>query len=326
MLKNTYLLLFLLVSTSLKSQTLFTPNIPNSGVTYAVSVKSDTTSFSQQGPWDFSSTTTTSNENIQILPISSSSIGSNYPNASHVKYEDGDQFFIGFDSVSYTFHGEVTVLTSSYSSPLIIHPYPFSQGDFHTDYQVNVPFTVPGGPPFLERNDQVVSRALETGEVTMPDGTVHSDALLVRSTRTFTDGQIGSAPCITTLDQYHWWVMGYAIPVVQISTLSQTGACPPSSPVKKSKFLIGNPFADIKNSDNINIRIFPNPANCNIYINSSVDLTNNTFNIYDNLGRKTSIESIKIKNNLIDISSLNKGIYILNITGEINKSLTFIKN
>ena len=100
MIKNFLLLFFLLVSYNLVSQTLYTTNISNLGVTYAVSVKSDTTNFSQQGPWDFSSTTTTSNENIQILPITSSATGSNYPNASHVKYEDGDQFFIGFDSNS----------------------------------------------------------------------------------------------------------------------------------------------------------------------------------------------------------------------------------
>ena len=325
MLKNTFILL-LLVSYSFQSQTLFTPSIPNTGVTYAVSVKSDTTVFSQQGPWDFSNTTTTSNENIQILPISSSAIGSNYPNASHVKYEGGEQFFIGFDSNSYTFHGEVSILTSSYSSPLIIHPYPFSNGDIHTDYEVNIPFTIPGGPPFLERNDQVISRGLETGEVTMPDGTVHTNALLVRTTRTFTDGQIGSAPCITTLDQYHWWIMGYAIPIVQISTMTQTGACPPSSPIKKSKFLIGNPFANIENSFNKKISIFPNPSNDKIHLISSEDLSNNTFTIFDNLGRKTSIGSMKLENNYIDVSSLNKGIYFLNIFGDINKSLRFIKN
>ena len=326
MIKKTYLFFLIFVSTGLISQTLYTPNIPSSGVSYAVSVKSDTTNFSQQGPWNFSTVTTTSNENIEILPISSSTIGSNYPNASHVKYEDGDQFFIGFDSNSYTFHGEVSVLTSSYSSPLIIHPYPFSNGDFHTDYQVNVPFTIPGGPPFLERNDQVVTRGLETGEVTMPDGTIHNNALLVRTTRTFTDGQIGSAPCITTLEQYHWWIMGYAIPIVQISTMTQTGACPPSSPVKKSKFLIGNPFANIENSNDTKINIFPNPSNDIIYLISSVDLSENTFTIYDNLGRKASIGSMRIKDNLIDVSFLNKGIYILNISGDIHKSLRFFKN
>ena len=54
MLKNFLLLLILLVSYNLVSQTLYTPNISNSGVTYTVSVKSDTTSFSQQRPWDFS--------------------------------------------------------------------------------------------------------------------------------------------------------------------------------------------------------------------------------------------------------------------------------
>ena len=118
-------------------------------------------------------------------------------------------------------------------------------------------------------------------------------------------------------------LVGYAIPVVKISTLSQTGACPPSSPIKKSKFLIGNLFANIENSDNINIRIFPNPANDNIYINSSVDLTTTTYTIYDNLGRKTDIDFLKLKDNIINVSSLTKGLYILNISGEINKSLRF---
>jgi hypothetical protein len=319
MLKKIYLFSLILVSTSFVSQTLYSPSIPASGVTYPVSVKSDTTSFSQQGPWDFSSTSTTSTENIRILPISTSPIASNYPNASHVKYEGGEQFFIGFDSNAYTFHGEVTVLTSSYSSPLTIHPYPFSKGDIHTDSKLNIPFTVPGGPPFLERNDQVVSRALDTGVVTMPDGTIHNNALLVRSTRTFTDRQTGSPPCITTLDQYHWWIMGYAIPVVQISTLSQAGACPPSIPVKRSKFLIGNPFANVENINDVKINIFPNPTSGLLNIEfDNVDNKFSSISVLNVLGDKIyndNLENETIRySSQIDVSSYSNGIYFVRLT------------
>ena len=96
--------------------------------------------------------------------------------------------------------------------------------------------------------------------------------------------------------------------------------------MKRSKFLIGNPFANIENSNDTKINIFPNPSNDVIYLISSEDLSENIFTIYDNLGRKTSIGSIKIKDNLIDVSSLSKGFYILNISGEINKSIRFMKN
>jgi hypothetical protein len=323
--KYTLLLAMFFVSLVIKSQTLHEPSIPSSGVTYPFAIKYDTTSFSQQGPWDFSSTTTSSNDNIQIMPISSSSIASNYPNATHVKYEDGNQFFIGFDSVSYTFHGEVSVLTSSYPSPLIIHPYPFSLGNVHSDSELDISFTIPGGPPYLERNDQVVSTALSSGDITMPDGTLHSNAMLVHTIRTFTDGQIGSPACITTLDAYHWWVMGYAVPVVQISTMTQTGACPPSSPVKTSKFLVGDPFASIEIPDNYTISIYPNPSKDNIHIISTLNLSGVNYFIYDNLGRKIFNEVKTLDSDVINIRDLPKGVYILTITGKINKSVRFLK-
>ena len=64
------------------------------------------------------------------------------------------------------------------------------------------------------------------------------------------------------------------------------------------------------------ITIYPNPANNTI----SVNLKNNsTFNILDLTGRL--VIASKVENNTIDISNLNKGVYILqtnSVNGTIN--------
>ncbi len=136
---------------SIFSQSVTSPTIPEAGVYYEVGIVDNTISFSNEGDWDFSSISTTSKATIHIAPINTSSQASNYPNATHVKYEDGNQFFLGFSNTEYTFHGEISVLTSSYENSLVLNPYPFNVGDEHTDFEKEVPFTVPNGPPYLIR-------------------------------------------------------------------------------------------------------------------------------------------------------------------------------
>ena len=108
-------------------------------------------------------------------------------------------FFIGFDTNQYTFHGEMSVITTSYTNPLIIQPYPLAVGDVHTDSESDISFTCNG---YMERDDAVYTESISTGQLTMPDNTVHSTATLVYNTRTWNDGQIGSPTCNLFLEQY----------------------------------------------------------------------------------------------------------------------------
>ena len=197
-------------------QTLTMPTIPSSGVTYPVTIKADTVPHPSQGNWDFSNITTDATGTIEFEPISSTSYSSSYPNATHVKYEDGGTFFLGYDSDEYTFHGEITVITTSYQNPLILHTYPFAIGDSHSDSELDISFTCNGCPPYMERDDAVYSESLSSGTLTMPDGTVHNTATLVYTTRTWNDGQVGSSTCNLFFEQWHWWVAGYPMPVAQI--------------------------------------------------------------------------------------------------------------
>lgn len=313
--RYTLTIVFVSILSVIQSQTLNMPNIPADGITYPFVMKYDTTTCSEQGPWDFSNVTTSGTEDIQIMPISSSPLASNYPGATHVLFEEGNQFFVGFDPNAYSFHGEVSIITSSYANPLIIHPYPFGLGDVHSDSELDIPFTVPGGPPALERNDQITSTALDTGSITMPDGTIHEKALLLKVSRTFNDGQIGSPTCNTSVFKYEWWVMGYAVPVATIYTLSQTGACPPGNPVKISKFLVGDPSANIMEIEKMDISIYPNPTKGFIEVDAPSSYYHSDVVLFDMGG----IEVCRWKHwngSRLDMENINPGVYFLEFQGQ----------
>ncbi len=234
--KKHLLIIFLALSQIAFSQTLEMPNFPDGVIIYDVSIKNQLIDFSEDGDWDFSEVSTDSDSAIQITPISDSPDAEDYPNATHAKYEDGNILFLGFEPTQYTYNGEQTFIDDSYVTPLVLIPYPFNVGETHTDGVFNIPFTCSGCPPELYRDDQVVTTSLSSGSVTMPDGFVYNNVTLVKSTRTFTDGQTGSAPCITTLEQWLWWAEGYAIPIVETRTMSSAGACP-ANPSQYTKFL-----------------------------------------------------------------------------------------
>ena len=219
------------------------PTIPADGINYYIDTRGVFLNASTTGPWDFSSVNPDDSSEIAIQPIEDSPYATEYPNATHAYYEDGFVQFPGYTSTEYTYNGEQSFLLSNYPTPLVIFPYPFNVGDVHTDGIFNVPFEVPGGPPSLFRDHEVESEAMDTSSITLPDGTVFNDVTLVISTATFTDGQTGSSPCITTRETWSWWAPGIAVPVAQTFDQLSAGACP-SNPFQFSRFYTGEgPFA-----------------------------------------------------------------------------------
>ena len=234
--KKTLLFVCLIISQITFAQILEMPNFPDGVIIYDVSIKDQVIDFSEDGDWDFSEVTTDSDSAVQITPISDSPDADDYPNATHVKYEDGNILFLGFEPTQYTYHGEQTFIDNTYATPLVLTPYPFNVGDTHTDGVFNIPFTCSECPPELFRDHEVVTTSLSSGSVTMPDGFVYNNVTLVKTTNAFTDGQTGSSPCITTLEQWLWWAEGYAIPIVETRTFSNSGQCAPPPP-DYTKFL-----------------------------------------------------------------------------------------
>jgi hypothetical protein len=75
------------------------------------------------------------------------------------------------------------------------------------------------------RDHEVETEALSSGSVTMPDGTVFENVMLVRSVAVFSDAQTGSSPCINTRESYFLWAADIGIPLVETFSQVTTGAC-----------------------------------------------------------------------------------------------------
>ena len=303
------------------------PLLPWESITYDITIKQDTVAHSSQGDWDFSSVTTDTVGTIEFEPISLTSFTSTYPNATHIKHEGGDMFFLGFETNQYTFHGEMSVITTSYTNPLVIQPYPLAVGDVHTDSESDISFTCNGCPPAMERDDAVYTESISTGQLTMPDNTVHSTATLVYNTRTWNDGQIGSPTCNLFLEQWQWWVSGYPLPVAQTIELSTTGPCPPGVGYRQSKFLVGDPMNPPTSVDDLatsNIIAYPNPVQDKLYL-SARNSTDIYYAIQDLKGSTYIEGTLSNSDEAIDVASLTQGIYVVKIFGDKEHYLQFVK-
>jgi hypothetical protein len=76
------------------------------------------------------------------------------------------------------------------------------------------------------------------------------------------------------------------------------------------------------------IDIYPNPATTNITIdNKDWEKTYNTFVIYDMTGKKVMENTLKLGSNVVNIQSLNSGIFNCIFTGNGIKTIKrFVKN
>ena len=303
---------------SLTSQTvsITEPSIPSQGVIYEVSVVNSLIDFSTSGDWDFSQIKTTSNSSIEFALVSDSQYSNNYPNATHVKYEDGQQFFLGFDAEASSYHGERTVINTAYDTPLLLFPYPFNVGDTSSDQILDVPFTCTGCPPALERNHEVEFTALSSGSVTMPDGSVYDNVVLVQTVQNFTDGQIGSPPCLNELQAWEWWAEGFATPLVRTSVITQSGQCPPGS-TSVTKFITGVTLNSTGNQyNNPDLTLVSLPNNHFEVLLSTLSNEQSVVSVFNMLGQKikrTDLEQFTEHTHkiVLDMSGHAPGVYLV---------------
>lgn len=326
---KTYLFLSLSISSlgEITAQTIQKPTIPEKGVGYEIVAKNDTLAFKRSGDWDFSSLTGLIQwMSTEIAPIYSNPSSADYPNATHVKYEDDGEFMLGYRDDGFTFHGEKTVLASIYKVPLTVMPYPFGVGDKHEERKNENPFTVVNGPPYLIRDDRAITEGIASGKLTMPNKTVFENAILVRAKRTWSDRQIGSPACITNMDAYQWWADGYAIPVVETRIMTQNGPCPPGfQNVLVTKFINGLPLKNMTKKRSI-LKVYPNPSSQILNLKLPEGLLESGYQICNANGKILQSGLIQMDINQINISKLSAGIYWLKLTAESHNPVMFVKS
>lgn len=125
------------------------------------------------------------------------------------------------------------------------------------------------------------------------------------------------------MEQWHWWVAGYPMPVAQTVELSTTGPCPPNVGYRESKFLVGNPFNIDENPENV-LELYPNPAKRVLLVGQLSSGVHN-FEIRDITGRLALNGTLSETEKAIDISSLNAGMYFIVIDGMKQHVTKFVK-
>jgi len=312
-------LLILLMGTHLLcfGQTINAPTIPAAGVEFTV--KNMSTAVSNvpvNGVWDFSNEVTTDGQNFKLLSISSSSQASTFPLATHVRLSGtSEEAYVAYNGNQYKFCGSMFM---PYLTPLLMHSFPLSNGYNHVD---SAYVTFPGPGTDITRKDKIQVNALSLGTLKMPDGTVYNNALLVKNYRTFGDvpaSQPGST-YTTVLDMYHWWVDGFPVPIVE--TRLQTN---PNNPTIFASSTFRKPLVStgIQVSQTMKISIYPNPTNNIINIEGLNKNENNTIQIFDVQGKLVSTKIVN-ERGTIDLSELNKGVYVIKI-GEYAKRVVKI--
>jgi hypothetical protein len=226
--KITFVLL--LLTTGIFSQTIQMPNIPEEGVIYQTKTLNSTFGIPPSDSWDFSDFELNNEVDVTMIPIENSSFSSSlYPNTTHVKsFLSGDEQvvqFPGFTSSGYTYNGENSIIINNYSTPLTIMPYPFSVGDTHSDAVYDISFTCPVCPDYMFRDHEISTQAIDSGTVTMPDGSVYENVVLIQHDAIFSDAQTGSAPCVTQRTSHFWWAEDLGIPLIETYFQSTSGAC-----------------------------------------------------------------------------------------------------
>mgnify|MGYP002641957665 CR=1 FL=1 len=300
------------------SQTINQPNLPPNGVTYSIDTNEDYLTFSFSGPWDFSSTSITGSREIELVPIQNTPFSSEYPNSTHAMYGVDYVQFPGYTSSGYTYNGEESFLLSNYPTPLVIYPYPFSVGSVFQDGVYDVPFEVPGGPPALFRDHEVITEAVSSGSIFLPNGISFDNVVLVRSFATFTDGQTGSTPCVTTRETWAWWAPDIGVPVAQTFNQVSTGACPPLTS-QFTRFYtaqtLGGPYHTITDNEVVVVSLNNNMFELFFQGNSNQKLNVTVYNMLGQLmsGHEYNKTGTNTYSTILDMSKHSSGIYLIKV-------------
>ena len=208
-------ILFSIICNCVFAQSINMPNIPTSGITINYDQIDELVSFENTPPWDFSNTNVTSEYSMSVLPIDSSTSAADYPNSTHVLKSANGEFFLGISSQSYSSFGKIgSSTTTNYSTPLILINYPFDSSVAHAD---SIESTVLWNELTAPATDKIEINGISSGSVTMPDGTMYENAILVNTKRTTVYGPSPFNTFLTIEEISHqWWIQDYPTPAIEI--------------------------------------------------------------------------------------------------------------
>ena len=315
--KTSHTLLFSITLLSLHAQSITDPNLPAEGMVMNFDQIDDTITVSNAGPWDFSTINPTASYTMSVFPIDSSSNGFAYPAATHVLVSATGEFFMGYDQNGITNHGRFssgfTGLTTNYSTPLTLIPFPFDANTAHVD-SISSTATVGVVPISAGFTDKAEVTGIATGEVTMPNGNTYQNAVVARAKRTQVTGPSPTGNFLRLEENSTiFWLQGYPLPVIEVLYVFQGD----SLIFQRSLFLhedsVIQPPVGIASLENMPIELFPNPVGNTLQINTGHAAY---LSLYNTKGELVVAHEVAAGSTSIELSNLKKGIYIYHIVDD----------
>jgi len=173
-------------------------------------------------------------------------------------------------------------------------------------------------------NSSVLADAM--GTISLPGGITYTNTMRVRSSQVMTiTATIATATVIQV--NYNYYASGIKAPVFSISTstaivASLLGTSATSQTfVTRNKNAVSTPVSIVENeAENASFSVFPNPSN------TSVNFATNhpeakLITVYDITGKQVEKQSLNDGKVKVDVSSLNKGLYLYTISTGDNRTL-----
>ncbi|MDO8998762.1 MAG: T9SS type A sorting domain-containing protein [Bacteroidota bacterium] len=190
------------------------------------------------------------------------------------------------------------------------YSWPISYGSTNTDA-----FTASetSGPNTNTWSGSITYTALGTGTVTMPGGGVYNNCLMLKRVISLTMASATSTTQLYMVD-YEFWSAGLKFPLITASYETATTGTLVSKDARFDLNASVIPLGVNENDKLSNqVNVFPNPANTELNIDLNNTIKNYSVVLTDLTGKKI-IESVNT--NKIDVSKIEKGIYILHVTGD----------
>lgn len=277
--------------------------------------------------WDYTGLTgfTGETRDITVLDATTTPHAANFPGATKaIQFSDrlltyystspSQKISQGFVFVENTI-GDILVMLSTDQE--LLATYPFSNGDALTDsFSGLLEFNFVG--PQQSALTGIANVTIDgQGTLNLPGGVSLPNVLRYKivDTSASTLATLGPLEIIRT--QYEYYAPSLApeyLPVLSLTDImiiQPGGTAPVFPPVKLVLSAYEPNYLDVSEINSNSISVYPNPSSGSIQINGLNDV-NATVEFFDQSGR--TIISHKLSNGeIIDISSLEKGIYLLNI-------------
>ena len=314
--KNMKLLVLLTLMTGSASvglsQTINAPKIPAEGLEFTFqTMASIASNVPVNGVWDFSKEVTATQSNFKLLPASASTSASIFSKATHVRQIGStDESFVGYNGNESTYWGNPGSQFAPqrlYSTPVIMHVWPIKPNQ--------APYTHTGNGVFniqtytVYRTDKIDVTWISSGTLIMPDGKSYSNAVLLKVLRSYTDDNpVDPTKYKSSLDMYHWWVDGYAVPLVETRVFT-----PPTgqgNPQYSSNFRTPTALSNVKDKNQLAVSIYPNPTNGKFHINAPVG---SWIKVSDVNAKEIKMIQAETSETAVDLIDFANGIYFIQV-------------